>query len=382
VHPGNHAPEVRKPALVLEQAADEAEILHASIKAGTVAQIVVAAIALIGLVYLLKLVLITILVSMLLAYVLEPVVGGLRALRIPRGVGALIAVLATLAVAIGVGYFSYSRAVEFTDQLPNYSSKIADIAGRIQAQAARIEDHARSITETPKTGKSPIPVKIQQPGTLSRLISENGDTIFDALLAVGFIPFLVYFMLSWKDHSHLATVQLFPKEHRLVAHRTVGRISAMIRTYIIANLVVGVLNAAICVLVFWVLGIKYFYFIGAISGFASLVPYFGTFLALFPPLAAGVDTLDKSGIMVVLITVVGVHVLTMNVIYPKVIGKRLRLNPLAVSLSLLFWAWIWGAPGLVFAIPLLGAAKIICDHIDPLRGLGAWLGDSARSGLA
>jgi predicted PurR-regulated permease PerM len=50
----------------------------------------------------------------------------------------------------------------------------------------------------------------------------------------------------------------------------------------------------------------------------------------------------------------------MNVLYPKVIGRRLRLNPLAVALSLLFWAWIWGAFGLVLAIPLMARTKIIC----------------------
>lgn len=65
-----------------------------------------------------------------------------------------------------------------------------------------------------------------------------------------------------------------------------------------------------------------------------------------------------------------------QLVYPKVIGERLQLNPLAVSLSLLFWAWIWGAPGVILAIPILGAGKIICDHIDTLRGLGAWLGHS------
>jgi predicted PurR-regulated permease PerM len=50
------------------------------------------------------------------------------------------------------------------------------------------------------------------------------------------------------------------------------------------------------------------------------------------------------------------------------------LNPLAVTLSLLFWAWIWGAMGLILAVPLAGATKIVCDYVDPLRGFGAWLG--------
>jgi predicted PurR-regulated permease PerM len=58
------------------------------------------------------------------------------------------------------------------------------------------------------------------------------------------------------------------------------------------------------------------------------------------------------------------------------VGKRLQLNPLGVSLSLLFWAWIWGPVGLILAIPLLGAAKIVCDYIEPLQSVGLWLGES------
>jgi predicted PurR-regulated permease PerM len=85
--------------------------------------------------------------------------------------------------------------------------------------------------------------------------------------------------------------------------------------------------------------------------------------------------LDKTGAITIVIMVIGLHVLTMNVLYPKFVGRRLRLNPLAVTLTLLFWAWIWGAMGLILAIPMVGATKIICDYTDSLRGLGQWLGD-------
>jgi predicted PurR-regulated permease PerM len=375
----SHANDLRavlEPTVASEQAAEEVEILHASIKAGTIAQIVVAVIAMIGLIYLLKLVLVTTLVSMLLAYMLEPLVAWWALLRIPRWLGALIAVLLALALAAGLSYFSYYRATEFADQLPRYSARLRDSLGKIRSREIQIEDHARSVVDPPIDGKQPIPVKVQEPHGLARLISENSGSIFEVLLAIGFVPFLVYFMLVSKDHSHVATVRLFPKEHRMLAHRTVGTISTMIRSYIVANVVVGVLSTVIFTLVFWQLGIRYFYFIGAISGFASLIPYLGVFLSVLPPLTGGVDVLDKTGIVAVLVVVVGLHVVTMNLIYPKFIGHRLRLNPLAVSLSLLFWAWIWGAPGLILAIPLLGAAKIICDRIEPLCGLGSWLGDS------
>jgi predicted PurR-regulated permease PerM len=170
-------------------------------------------------------------------------------------------------------------------------------------------------------------------------------------------------------------VRLFPKEHRLVAYRTVGRISTMIRSFIAGNFLVGLATALVSTIVFWRLGIPYFYFLGVISGFVSLIPYLGVFLALLPPLAAGMGIVDKTGVGVIVITVIGLHLLSMNVLYPKIVGKRLRLNPLAVTLALLFWAWIWGAMGLILAVPLVGATKIVCDYVDPLRGFGAWLGD-------
>jgi predicted PurR-regulated permease PerM len=362
-----------EPTLAAEQAAERAEVLHTSIKAGTVAQIVVAVIATIGLIYLLKLVLLTTLVSMLLAYVLEPSVSGLALLRIPRSLGALIVVVLALVLTGGLAYFSYNRAVAFSDELPHYTARIRESLGKVLSRANQIKDHTQSIVKPPAE-KRAVPVKVEDVQGFNRMISENSGRIFDVLMAISFVPFLVYFMLALKDHFHVATVRLFPKEHRLLAHRTVGSISSMIRTYIAANVVVGLLNAAICTIIFWMLGIKYFYFIGVLSGFLGLIPYLGVFLAMLPPLAGGVDTLDKTGIATVVVAVVALHVVTMNVFYPKFIGERLRLNPLAVSISLLFWAWIWGALGLILAIPILGAAKIIFDHIDPLGGLGTWLG--------
>lgn len=159
-----------------------------------------------------------------------------------------------------------------------------------------------------------------------------------------------------------------------MAHRTVVRITGMIRSSITANLSVGLLNAIISTVVFWLLGIPYFYFLRAISGFGGLIPYLGVFLALLPPLAGSVGVVDKAGVLFIFVTVIGLHMITMNVLYPKIVGKRVRLNQLAVTLSLLFWAWIWGAMGLLLAVPRR-CLKIVCDYVDSLRGVGAWLGE-------
>lgn len=373
-------PEVanRVPALTAEVDPDlsqDAEVLQASIRAGSVAQIVVAVIAVIGLTYLLKLVLVTTLASLLLAFVLEPLVSGLARIRVPRAFGALLAVLLMVGLSAGLTFFFYGRAVDFATQLPKYSGKIRSTLAVLREQTSQIEESTRSVIASPRVGKTPVPVEVQEAPGLSRVISASGGTLGEVLLAITFAPFLVYFMLTWKDHAHSATVRLFPKEHRLIAHRTVGRISTMIRGFIAGNVLIGLINALVSTIVFWQLGIPYFYFLGVISGFASLVPYLGIFLALLPPLAGGLGIVNRTGMLTILATVVGLHVVTLNVLYPKIVGKRLRLNPLAITLSLLFWAWIWGAMGLILAVPIVGTTKIICDYIDPLRGLGAWLGD-------
>lgn len=374
VHPPAPGPEVVIPAETAAELEEEHELLHANIRAASMAQVAVAVIAGIAVFYFARLPLITVSVALLIAFILEPIVNGLRKWRVPRALGALIAVLCLVAVFAAAIYVFYNRAVAFGRDLPRYSAEIHAMVAKVTTNTSKIEQNTSKVLKGPQTQK-PIPVEVQQGPSLFRFLEGGAGMVGDIVLALSFIPFLVYFMLSWKEHAHRATVQLFPKEHRLVAHRTVGRISTMIRSFIIGNVVVGIINSVVSSLVFWQLGIKYPYFIGVISGFASLIPYLGLVLAIIPPLAGGIGVLNHTGVIIVVVTVLVIHLVTMNVLYPKLVGGRVRLNPLAVTLALLFWAWIWGAMGLVLAIPIVGATKIIFDHVDSLRPLGAWLGE-------
>jgi len=374
VQPPSPGPEVVIPVETAAELEEEHELLHANIRAASMAQVAVAVIAAIGVFYFARVPLITLSVALLIAFILEPLVDRLHKWRVPRALGAFIAVLCLVVALAAATYLFYNRAVAFGRELPRYSAEIHGMVAKITANTSKIEQNTSKVLKGPNT-KKPIPVEVQQGTSLFRFLEGGAGVFGDIILAVSFIPFLVYFMLSWKDHAHRATVQLFPKEHRLVAHRTVGRISTMIRSFIIGNVVVGVITSVVSSVVFWQLGIKYPYFIGIISGFASLIPYLGLVLAILPPLAGGIGVLNHTGIVIVVGTVLIVHLVTMNVLFPKMVGSRVRLNPLAVTLALLFWAWIWGAMGLVLAIPIVGATKIIFDHVDSLRPLGAWLGE-------
>ncbi len=113
--------------------------------------------------------------------------------------------------------------------------------------------------------------------------------------------------------------------------------------------------SAFSIALFGAIGLPYFYFLGAISGFLSLIPYLGVLLAILPPLIADLGHLTTGVALLIIAVVLGLHLIAMNVLYPKILGKRLQLNPLAVTLALLFWG-PGGEWGLIKSHKLDGAA--------------------------
>jgi predicted PurR-regulated permease PerM len=70
----------------------------------------------------------------------------------------------------------------------------------------------------------------------------------------------------------------------------------------------------------------------------------------------------------------GLNLLEAYLITPVVLGRRLMLNTVVIFVGLIFWGWMWGIPGAILAVPLLATFKILCDHIEPFRPVGEFLG--------
>jgi predicted PurR-regulated permease PerM len=373
--------------LAAETTAEEARTAQAALKqkqeaklrrvvwAGSVALIIMGVVVVLAIFYFAKLVLVTLLVSILIAFMLEPLVNLLQRVRLPRSAGAFVAVLVMVVACWGASYFFYYRAVDFLQELPKYTQRIRGTVARFRQETKTLKQTTENILpEEAKNARNVPTVKVQNSGN-SDLFSQNIGKVTELVLTLTFIPFLVYFMLSWQEHARTKTVQLFPPETRTTAYVTLGQISLMVRSFIAGNVMVGVFMSVISMTIFGFLGLPYFYFLGVISGFLSLIPYLGVVLAAVPPLAAGLGTLKETGLIIIVVTVLGLHLFSMNVLYPKVIGKRLQLNPLLVTISLLLWGWIWGAMGLILAVPIMGVVKIVCDHVGALRRFGDWMGE-------
>jgi predicted PurR-regulated permease PerM len=370
--PAAAAPEHTPPAPTPQEDTAQQERRRISRLQATSEMIIAVAVVL-TICYIAKLVIVVLLVSTLLAFILTPLVDMMQRIHIPRGVAALIAVLLLLAALYGVVYVSYNRAVDFSQQLPKYSGKIRRVVTHFRQRAETIQKTTESVLPERKEEKNAVTVR--QSSNWGDYLTQSVGSVTEFVLMVAFIPFLVYFMLSWQEHVRSSTVMLFRLENRNTAYVTLGLISEMIRSFIVGNVLVGLFIGAASTIVFAILGLPYFYFTGFISGFLSLVPYLGVVIAAVPPLATGIGQIRSTDVIAIVITVLGLHLFALNVLYPKFLGSRLQLNPLAVTLALLFWGWLWGAMGLILAIPITAATKIIFDHIESLRPYGAWLGE-------
>jgi predicted PurR-regulated permease PerM len=365
----------------------------------------------IAILYLGRLFFITSLVALTIAFILEPFVALLMRIRFPRSLASFVVCSFALALLYVIGMGAYSQLAGLYDELPKYGQRIGDIVDGIQQKIAGMEDQtykvlvparqrqeeerrrqaeqALAATKKGKKGATPVQpgpqpaapgpipeVRIHEDATpIGDYVYSRLSSVYQVLLMASFIPFLVYFMLSWRDHVNRAFLQFFHGEDRLIAARSVQGIADMVRAFVVGNFVLGLLLALISSTLFWALRVPFPMLVGPLSGFMSLVPYIGLPLAMIPPLFAALPLNEVPVYVLVVVTVAMLHLVALNVLYPKIVGSRVHLNPLVVTFSLMIWGFLWDAPGLLLAIPLTAGIKAVCDNVRGLRAFGKFLGD-------
>lgn len=352
---------------------------------------------------------ITSLAAIIIAFILEPFVGLLMRARFPRSLASFVVCTIALTFLYVIGLGAFSQAAAIYNDLPKYGERIGDIIETIrltiqsaedrtlqlvvparqrqqqeaerlrqlQAQQQKSRARKQDPVPPPPTGPAAIPeVRIHEDSTpIGDYIAARISSFYQIVLMVSFVPFLVYFMLSWRDHINRSFLQFFHGEDRLIAARSLEGIAEMVRAFVVGNFLLGLLLAILSSLAFWTMRLPYPLLVGPLSGLLSLVPYVGMPLAMIPPLfaALGVNTFSTYVLVVLIVSLL--HLIALNLLYPKIVGSRVHLNPLVVTFSLMLWGFLWDAAGLLLAIPLTAGVKAVCDNVKELRPIGKFLGD-------
>jgi predicted PurR-regulated permease PerM len=343
--------------------------------ASTPSQKIVAAGVVIAICYFGASIVVTILVSILLAYFLDPAVSTLEKIQFPRGLASLIMVLVTLTVMGAMCWVLVARADEFGRDWPHYRAPLRKAIQVIDRRLTSFESRVSEI-EPPAQKSQRQVVEVAPPvHPVRAILFDRLQSVYPLLMGATFIPFLVFFMLAAKRQVWYATIKLFPVQQRSEAEMALEELSAMLRGYVIGILVVCAMLVAATWAFFWYMGFNFPFIAALISGILNIIPYIGLPLAWIPPFVIGLGQFSTPGIFIgTAAMLTALHLASANLLFPAFIGRRLHLNAVALTISLLFWGWLWGAIGLLLAIPITAAMKVVCDHVKSWQPFGQWLG--------
>jgi predicted PurR-regulated permease PerM len=365
---------------------------------------IVAAGVVLGVLYYGRAFLITSITAVIISFLLDPFVQLLMRFRFPRSLASLIVCLFAALAVYAAGMGLYVQASGLLEQLPQISERAGRLVDDMRNRVDGIETKAYKLVwrqppppapaPVPKAGTRkkagsgaatvpPLPPPVIQEVRIHQDTNPIGDflyprlaSLYEFLLMASFVPFLVYFLLSWGGHVNRAFLQFFIGENRVIASKSLTGIGNMVRAFVVGNAVLGVMLALTSTLGFWLVNLPFPLLAGPISGFLSLIPYVGLPLALVPPILAALSGgATFSGVLLIVMMVAALHLLALNFLYPKIVGARVHLNPLVVTFALMFWSFIWDASGLILAIPMTAAFKAVCDNVRELRPIGRFLGD-------
>jgi predicted PurR-regulated permease PerM len=336
-------------------------------------------------------VLIPIVLAVLISYMLTPIVTWLQRLKIPAFIGAIVAV-AMLIAALGAAVWSVSDdAIRIVEDLPRAARQMratirqqrlgqADTPlEKVQEAAKEIEKAAVEATPTPTAPSGVQRVQIVEPAF------NAGDYLWwGSIGIVGFaseltmILFLVYFLLATGDMYKRKFVKIGGDtlSRKKVTVQILDDINQQIENYLVTLLATSALVAALTSAALWWLGLREWLFWGIVSGVLNSIPYFGPvivsgalFVVGYLQFQAVGPSFLVSGVALVITSLEG-WLLT-----PVLMGRAARMNPVAIFVGLLFWSWVWGAWGVILAVPMMMMFKAICDRVEDLKPVAELIGD-------
>jgi predicted PurR-regulated permease PerM len=318
--------------------------------------------------------LLPIVLALLLSFLLRPLVAALARVWVPAPLGAA---LVLLTVVGGIGYAVWQLAEPAIAWAERAPTSLREVDRKLRVLKRPMETVSRATEQVEK-------LTTVTPNTQARQVEIKPTRLRDTLWAGtwGFLGStllvltLCYFFLASGDFLLEKVVNLLPRlRDKKVAVRIVREVEAQVSLYLMTTTAINAGVGLATGLAVWWLGLPNPVLWGVVTWVLNYIPYLGALINAGLLAVAGLLTFDTltpallpAGAFVV------INLLESNVVTPIVLGRRLELNPVMVFLGLTFWWWIWGIPGGLLAVPILGTTKLVCDRIPPLAPVATLLG--------
>jgi predicted PurR-regulated permease PerM/serine phosphatase RsbU (regulator of sigma subunit) len=347
--------------------------------------------------YLARDVLITIATAVLLTFVLAPVTRKLQRWGLGRVPSAFLVVFLMLVLGAGVAWVVGHQLFELTSNLPQYRANIHEKIASIQksgstmlGRAGRSLQELKDLASTTGAGRTsptpapvvpkappPVPVTVVEPppGALVILRSMAGP-LLAPLMNVGIVLMFLTFMLIQREDLRDRVIRLVGQGQLSVTTQAIDDAARRVSRYLMMQCAINAGFGLAVAIGLLMLGVPTALLWGALAGLLRFIPFLGPWLGALMPITVSIAVnpgwstpLATIGMFAVL------ELLTNNVAEPFLYGSGTGLSTLAVVVSAVFWAWLWGAAGLILATPLTTCLVVVSRYVPQMEFLGVLLGD-------
>jgi len=310
--------------------------------------------------------------AIILKLLLQPALRMLERVHVPRILAALLLILTLFGTIVGLGTAISGPAGRWAAKLPEGIPRLQERLSFMREPIDTLQRFLHQVEDFGATESSPnAPATARGPTLLTKLFTGTRN------FATGFfttVLFLFFLLMSGDIFMH-RLVEILP---RFSSKRQVVEISLQIENDISAYLVtITILNAAVGVAMastMWLTGVGDPILWGTVAFLLNYVPVLGTVLGVLIFLLAGLLTIDNLWqALLPAALYLGFHLIEGEAVTPMLLARRFTLNPVLVIISLVFWFWMWGIPGVILSVPMLAITKIICDRVRPLAAIGHFL---------
>ena len=369
--------------------------------------LLIAAIVITGL-YVGREVLVPLALAILLSFVLTPIFLLLRRLKVPRVVGVAIVVTFAFALIFSLGWLVAQQATQLAENLPGYQQVLTNKISALRYSAASSpvlekatealnglereltnpppEHTAETVLTPPVEGNTPpvegnpdkpIPVEVREPAPKPlELFQRIAGTVLPPLVTAGIVILFVIFILLQREDLRDRAIRLLGASDMQRTTSAMNDAAQRLSKYFLSQVLINSAYGVFIALGLWLIGVPSPMVWGILAMLMRFVPYVGAFIAAAFPLILAAAVAPGWTPFLLTFALYLVSELTMGqVVEPLVYGHGTGVSPVAVVLSTVFWAWLWGPLGLLLAMPITVCLVVLGRHVEGFNFFEVLLGD-------
>jgi putative permease len=297
-----------------------------------------------------------VIISALLAYVLDPVANLFESRGMTR-TSATVAIFIIISGLIGISYLVF---------LPLLSEEIKSLKDGFHPENTAVM--VSRIEELIVSNLSFLGVKdLNLLGRLQNSMAKTGDWIFGHVLDAAsiitsliLIPFIVFFLMKDGREFQKAFVSIMPNRYFEFTLYLLYKLNTQIGNFLRGQFIDAIIVGIFSVIAMWLVGVKYYFLIGVFAGLANLIPYFGPITGAL--LAVILSILQTGGFQMALYVIIAfslIKLLDDSIVQPVIVAKSVHMHPLTVLLAVLAGGKLFGILGMLLSVPMVGFLKVV-----------------------